>query len=81
MRKIELIILAFLLLCSSVFAQVPTSLGKTTIQTYGTGKDQQYVFFHGVSELEIKCGGVWFVHQGKRKYISGNFWIETEQEN
>lgn len=39
-------------------------------------EQSQRVFFHNVTDIQADGDGVWFVHNGKRKYISGNFYIE-----
>lgn len=45
-----------------------------SIYTYGSQTTAMY--FHEVSDLKLENGGASFTHRGKRKYISGNFWIE-----
>lgn len=46
-----------------------------SIFTFGEGGYHKN-FFHDVTDIRLEGCGVWFVHDGKRKYISGNFVIE-----
>lgn len=46
-----------------------------SIHAYGTRVNHN-VFFHNCTHLRLENGGAWFVHEGKQKYISGNFWVE-----